>query len=281
MPSPSDPIRVHAVKACLPDSDPVLLVCSSPSASACELALQESGLDRRHCRVMAWTEAEQHWACQSGEGAVWVLEPDPAQGPNPKALSQALWGLPSPPLVLVLLPPSLTDATPWLDAGADRCLPAHSTALLLRAMVRALLRRCRGVAASISAFGPLHFDHLTQTLFSGGQHIWLTCRETQVCAVLFRNGAQCVSSLEVLKALAAGAAQTPNKALVALYVHRVNRKMRAHGVQINLQRGHGYRLSLMPPSFSGKARTTTSSGVLSQWLHTPRLPTPSKAGPCP
>ncbi len=280
MPVPPDPNRLEIAKPCKQVTPLPLLIWSSHGASVCRPTLQEPGLSQLQWLELAWNKALQTLACQDGEGTVWVLEPDPLLGPTHEALSNALAGLHCQPLVLVLLPQALKDPVPWLDAGADRCMPANRTVSELAAMLRTMLRRTHGMTASISAFGPLHFDHQTQTLFNGDQCIWLTCRETQVCALLFRSGTHFVASQEVLQALAAGAAQPPKKALVALYVHRVNRKMRAHGVHIDLMRGHGYRLALRPADFAPTARPLTNNAVLSQWLRTPPQPTPGETGPC-
>ena len=207
---------------------------------------------------------------------LWVLEPDLQEGPQPPALAQALQDCLGRPHTLVLLPEAgMPDSAPWLDAGADRCVPANSPPELIQAMVHAMLRRCQGMAASVSVFGPLRFDHVSQTLFQGERRIWLTCRETQVAALLFRSSLQRIHAADVLKALGTGAAQTANKALVALYVHRVNRKIRPHGVQIDAIRGFGYRLRLITPGLRQAAVPRASVNGLTQWLRTSRPATPN------
>lgn len=252
------------------------LIWSSLHTPAPDLHRQEtSGLPAPWTTV-PWTEA----ATLLGPGAacevLWVVEPDPVHGPTPQALAEALQPCAGRAHTLVLLPQAWRDdVAPWLDAGADRCMPASSPAVLRQAMIHAMLRRCHGMAASVSVFGPLRFDHVSQTLFQGERRIWLTCRETQVAALLFRSSLQRTHAVDVLKALGAGAAQTANKALVSLYVHRVNRKIRPHGVQVDAVRGFGYRLRLITPSLRQTAISRPSVNGLTQWLRTSRPPTPN------
>ncbi len=202
---------------------------------------------------------------------LWVLEPDLQEGPQPPALAQALQDCLGRPHTLVLLPEAgMPDSAPWLDAGADRCVPANSPPELIQAMVHAMMRRCHGMAASVSVFGPLRFDHVSQTLFHGDCRIWLTCRETQVAALLWRSSLQHTHALEVLQALGTGGAASANKALVALYVHRINRKIRPHGVQIDAIRGFGYRLRLIAPAPRPVASPPATPHALTQWLRSAR-----------
>lgn len=140
---------------------------------------------------------------------------------------------------LVLLPEGLSDqAVRWLDAGADRCLPQDSPPRLVLAMVLALSRRSQLQPPVLSQFGPLRFDHATQTLSHQSQRIMLTRRETQVARLMFQHGHELVKATDILHALQSSA----NTALVSLYVHRVNRKIRLYGVHIAHLRGYGYRL---------------------------------------
>lgn len=218
--------------------------------------------------ALPWAQVLDRLALDQDAKALWVLEPDAVHGPGPQAWVQALSGLPKPPLTLVLLPEGEHGgAASWLDAGADRCLPSGTEPSVMQAMLRALLRRYRGMATSLSVFGPLHFDHDAQTLFSGDQRIWLTCRETQVLSPIFRNGAQRIRTEELLKTLGAQGVRAHSKALVALYVHRVNRKIRPAGVQIEAVRGYGYGLRLLqPPSPRPPAPRLAGLPGLSHWM---------------
>ena len=269
---PADPPGpCHAQQAGPPGTEErPALIWSSLRTPAPDPHLQESsGLSARWTAA-PWTEAPALLGTRAAAEVLWVLEPDPSHGPTPQALAAALQACAGRAHTLVLLPEAWRDdCASWLDAGADRCMPASSPAALTQAMVHAMLRRCQGMAASVSVFGPLRFDHVSQTLFQGERRIWLTCRETQVAALL-RSSLQRTHAIDVLKALDAGAAQTANKALVALYVHRVNRKIRPHGVQIDAVRGFGYRLRLITPGLRQAAVPRASVNGLTQWLRTSR-----------
>ncbi len=183
---------------------------------------------------------------------VWVLELA-ATPETPPALNPAQWGQRcqnhGQPMTLVLLPPDqLPQAWAWLDAGADRCLAADSAPELVLAMVRSMLRRQQGLTAVFSEHGPLRFDHDTQTLFHQAERVPLTCRETQVASLLFQGGARLVRPREILNVLGVRDGLRENTALVALYVHRINRKIRPHGLHIDFVRGYGYRLGALAPA---------------------------------
>lgn len=255
-----------------------LLLWSSPRTPVPPPCLQEPSGDPARWTTVPWKEAATLMGGQAGADVLWALEPDPVDGPSPSALSQTLQNCAGQTHTLVLLPDiPAKDGALWLDAGADRCMPANSPPDLIQAMVHAMLRRCKGMAASVSVFGPLRFDHVSRTLFHGDRHIWLTCRETQVAAVLFRNSLHRTHALEVLKALGAQNAQTANKALVALYVHRVNRKIRPHGVQIDAIRGFGYSLRLLSPVVRQAVSARASANSLTQWLRTAQPAKPGEA----
>lgn len=256
-----------------PEGRPAL-VWSSSRPVAERLQQEPSGRTARW-HTVHWTKVAPLLKARRGGEVLWVLEPDPQEGPTPQSLSRTLQLGPSRPHTLVLLPESgVHDCALWLDAGADRCMPADSPAELMQAMVQALLRRCQGLAVSVSVLGPLRFDHVSRTLFHGERRVWLTCRETQVAALLFRNGMQRVHALEVLKALGAADGDSRNRALVSLYVHRLNRKIRPHGVQIDAVRGFGYSLRLITPGLRQSPVSRAWVNGLTQWLRASR-PTPA------
>lgn len=266
----------HSDRQPCTDSWPELF-WSSRRTAAREQTLQ--GLLGGHARwtLAPWPEAAERLCGTHGNDVLWVLEPNAGEGPTPEALAESLARGIGRPLTLVLLPEAwMHDSVRWLNAGADRCMAATSPPPLLEAMLQALLRRCKGMTTNVSVFGPLRFDHVSQTLFHGDRRIWLTCRETQVAALLFRSGLQRIHALEVLKALGAADAETNNKALVALYVHRVNRKIRPHGVQIDAVRGFGYSLRLIAPELTPAKVDRASENGLTQWFRTAHRSAPSE-----
>lgn len=226
---------------------------------------------------LPWPKAATRLGCCKSQTVLWVLEPDPVEGPTPDELAQLLQSSPGSTHTLVLMPEaSGHDCAQWLDAGADRCMPASSAQTLRGAMVYAMLRRLHGMTASVSVLGPLHFDHVSQTLFHGEQRIWLTCRETQVIDLLFRSSMQRVKAQEVLETLTHGEGGTGHRGLVALYVHRVNRKIKPLGVQIEAIRGFGYSLRLLMPDPRQIPTTRSPSYGLNQWLRVAHAAMPGK-----
>ncbi len=174
---------------------------------------------------------------------VFVLELSDAQGSFEPELLRSLFQSPARPLTLVLVPGQHKDQTlTWLNAGADRCQPRDSETRLMQAMVRAMLHRRRGLLATYTEHGLLRFEHDTHTLFSGSERIPLTQRETWVARLLFQQVGRHVRHDEILRALCAEGHRTCAPALVSLYIHRINKKIRPYGVHIGFKRGYGYRV---------------------------------------
>jgi len=147
------------------------------------------------------------------------------------------------PLTLVLAPGRREDQTmAWLNAGADRCLPRDIEASVIQAMIRSMLHRRMGLFATHTEHGLLRFEHDTHTLFFGSERIPLTQRETWVASLLFQQFRRHVRHEEILRTLCAEGKNACSPALVSLYIHRINKKIRPYGIQICFKRGYGYRL---------------------------------------
>ena len=190
---------------------------------------------------------------------VLVLELSDAPGCWDPARLHTFFQLPERPLTLVLVSGQRKDHTlAWLDAGADRCLPCDSETNVIQAMIRALLHRRRGLLATYTEHGLLRFEHDTHTLFSGSERIPLTQRETGVARLLFQQVWRPVRHDEILQALCAEGQRACAPALVSLYIHRINKKIRPYGVCISFKRGYGYRLHADLPK--------QSSPPIVEWL---------------
>lgn len=147
------------------------------------------------------------------------------------------------PWVLVLLPVSARTAVgAWLDAGADRCLLLDSDPALIQAMLRAMAHRIQGQLATYTEHGGLRFDHDTHTLFHATGRVPLTCRETRVARLFFERGERPVKALDIWCALGKDGDLPSSSSLIALYVHRINRKIQPHGLHIDFRKAYGYRL---------------------------------------
>ena len=156
---------------------------------------------------------------------------------------RTLFQSPARPLTLVLAPGRREDQTmAWLNAGADRCLPRDIEASVIQAMIRSMLHRRMGLFATHTEHGLLRFEHDTHTLFFGSERIPLTQRETWVASLLFQQFRRHVRHEEILRTLCAEGKNACSPALVSLYIHRINKKIRPYGVHIGFKRGYGYRL---------------------------------------
>lgn len=157
-------------------------------------------------------------------------------------------------LVLVLLPKTIAyQTTAWLDAGADRCLPAETDTALIQAMIRSMLNRCCGQLATYTEHGLLRFEHDTNTLFHGNGRIDLTYKETLLTSLLLRNVNRHIRRDELFQLLCSDGQRTSDPAVVYLYIHRLNKKLRGYGLRIAHKRGYGYRmLDVLPNDRTAK-----------------------------
>lgn len=190
----------------------------------------------------------------------WILQ-CADQGPSPDDLRQALSAAKRHVRVLVL--PHVAAGHPqvaaWLDAGADRCLPSPCPPEVLAAMLRALHRSAVPGTARVSHFAGLRFDHEAMTLHDGEQRIALTQREAELMALLIRRVGKWVASQDILMHLSQGRGLRLQPSAVQLYVHRVNRKIEAHGLHVDCVRRVGYGLVARPAS------TQEASTVARAW----------------
>lgn len=111
-----------------------------------------------------------------------------------------------------------------LDIGFDRCLPVSLDTASLCAMVRALTRRKQGMTASISHYGVLRFNHVTQQAHVLDAPVELTRREAQVLEVLLKRVGQIVSKTRLIQDMAPDIMDL-NTAAAEVYIHRLRKKI--------------------------------------------------------
>lgn len=204
-------------------------------------------------------------ACTLAGASVVVLEPRGDGHGLPPVWLTRLQSEGLMPLSLILQPDNPRySCIDWLDAGADRCLPLRTEPVVLQAMIRALLHRCQGLPATYTEHGLLRFEHDTKTLFHPSGRVSLTCRETRVADALFRQGARYVRPEKIAQALCADECLQRSPSLVALYIHRINRKIQPYGLRIEFKRTYGYRLSLNAPD---SVRTEAQDGPARVPMH--------------
>lgn len=178
-----------------------------------------------------------------GEHGVAVMELTGVQDLPPPDVLMNLSMRWNHPLILVLLPKAIGhQTTAWLNAGADRCLPAETDIALIQAMIRSMLNRCCGQPATYTEHGLLRFEHDTNTLLHGNARVELTYKETLLTSLLLRNANRHIRRDELFQLLCVDGKRNSDPAVVYLYIHRLNKKLRGYGLRIVHKRGYGYRM---------------------------------------
>lgn len=111
-----------------------------------------------------------------------------------------------------------------LDAGFDRCLSMSLDDASLCAVARALTRRKQGMTASVSHYGELSFNHVTQQAHVLGVAVALTCREAQVLDILLKRVGQIIPQTRFIQDLALGNMDL-NTTVAEVYIHRLRKKI--------------------------------------------------------
>lgn len=140
------------------------------------------------------------------------------------------------------------DVATALDLGADDYLSKPFSLVVLRAHIRALVRRGSEPRPSSIEVGALKLDPAARKCWVGDTGVQLTSREFSVIEFLARNPDRVVSKLDVLDNVwDYNFDGDPN--IVEVYIRRLRTKLAlpAHGPAINTVRGAGYRLE-MPPA---------------------------------
>ena len=92
------------------------------------------------------------------------------------------------------------------------------------AVARALTRRKQGMTASVSHYGELSFNHVTQPAHVLGVAVALTCREAQVLDILLKRVGQIIPQTRFIQDLALGNMDL-NTTVAEVYIHRLRKKI--------------------------------------------------------
>lgn len=130
-----------------------------------------------------------------------------------------------------------------LSAGADDYLGKPFDLEVLRAKVKALLRRNLLRPAQVLSFGDLQLDPFRRTVACHGQPLPLTARELAILEGLFRNPGGIVSREDLFEQ-AWGEREQPMSNTIEVLVSRLRRKLREAGSAVTIEavKGLGYRL---------------------------------------
>jgi len=148
------------------------------------------------------------------------------------------------PVILLTARGDTADRVAGLDAGADDYLVKPFAMDELVARVRALgRRRSRAPRPRHVALGALTLETMPPRLVGPEGPIDLPRRELALLVALVEAEGTAVSKDKLLDAAYGIGSETDEK-VVEVYVSRLRKRLKPFGVQIVVQRGIGYRLSL-------------------------------------
>lgn len=145
------------------------------------------------------------------------------------------------PVILLTARAETEDRVIGLDAGADDYLIKPFEMAELEARVRALSRRRATPQVQVQPFGALSFDAASRQLFAGDVELDLPRRELSVFECLMSANGRLVSKSSLLE-YAYGVGADVDDTVVEVYISRLRRRLKPHGIQIKAQRGLGYQM---------------------------------------
>ena len=147
------------------------------------------------------------------------------------------------PVILLTARSGTEDRVAGLDAGADDYLPKPFAMDELAARVRALGRRKKTAPRRIQSLGRLEFDVEALQLKVGGVPIDIPRRELVLLSALVEADGRLVPKSSLLDHVYGVGTETDEK-VIEVYVSRLRRRLKPHGVGIRVNRGLGYSLVL-------------------------------------
>lgn len=143
------------------------------------------------------------------------------------------------PVILLTAQSDTSDRVRGLDAGADDYLVKPFEMAELEARIRALSRRQPAALEPQRAVGDLMWDPTARTLSAAGQVLDLPRRELALFEALYRAQGRTLSKPYLLDQLY-GTGSDVEDSVVEVYVSRLRKRLRPHGVSILVKRGLGY-----------------------------------------
>jgi two-component system, OmpR family, response regulator MprA len=141
------------------------------------------------------------------------------------------------PILMLTARDDVADRVTGLDAGADDYLVKPFATDELLARIRALLRRGQDLSELV-AFGGVTLDVVARSAERSGRSIALTARESELLALLLRNGAR-VTTREQALARVWGDEGAATANVVDRYVTNLRRKL-GEPALIRTVRGRGF-----------------------------------------
>jgi DNA-binding response OmpR family regulator len=137
------------------------------------------------------------------------------------------------------------DVVRGLDVGADDYLTKPFDLDVLKARVRALLRRNGARSVEASAFGGILLERGTHRLLVNGQKVQVTPREYALLSFFVEHAEQLVTRTTLLEKVWE-LTFDPGSNVVDVHIARLRSKLRQHGAlpRLTTVRGAGYMLTL-------------------------------------
>ena len=149
------------------------------------------------------------------------------------------------PVLMLTARAETTDKIAGLDAGADDYLIKPFEMEEFAARVRALSRRVQSGAVPVRSIGPLRFDPASRTVQGDDGPVDLPRREVALFEALLLADGRTVSKQSLLDSLY-GTGADVDEPVVEVYVSRLRKRLRPHGVEIRVRRGLGYVMQAGP-----------------------------------
>ena len=150
------------------------------------------------------------------------------------------------PVILLTARSATEDLVAGLDAGADDYLAKPFAMDELAARVRAVGRRKGAAPRRSVALGRLSLDVEAHQLRNGEAALDVPRRELTVLVALAEANGRAVSKQALLDQLYGAGSETDEK-VIEVYVSRLRKRLKPHGVSIRVNRGIGYVLTVDAP----------------------------------
>lgn len=145
----------------------------------------------------------------------------------------------SVPVIVLTARGSWPDKVEGIDAGADDYLAKPFQMAELVARIRALIRRCAGLASPVLRCGSLSVDTRTGRVDVGGRSVSLTAHEYRVLEYLAHHASEVVTRSELIEHIYAQDFDRDSNT-IEVFIGRLRKKL-GSGF-IHTVRGRGYRL---------------------------------------
>lgn len=145
------------------------------------------------------------------------------------------------PVLLLTAQSETDDKIKGLDAGADDYLSKPFEMEEFGARIRALSRRVGDQTKQVAKIGDVQFDRTARTIEGPDGQLDIPRREIALFERLLLAEGRVVSKQLLLDSLY-GTGADVDEPVVEVYVSRLRKRLRPHGVQITVKRGLGYMM---------------------------------------